>query len=126
MAEEQLLTRTEFEFTLPKGYVDETGALHREGRMRLATAGDELLPLADIRVQRNPAYLFVVLLARVIVKLGSLSDVTPKVVEGFFVEDLSYCHGLYNRINGRSGGEVDAKCPVCGHAFAVEGGPPGE
>lgn len=116
----------EHEFTLPRGYVDDEGTLHRDGAMRLATAADELLPLGDVRVQRNPAYLFIVLLSRVTVRLGNLRDVTPQTIEGLFVEDLNYLHGVYNHINGRDGGETSATCPSCGHEFLVAGGPPGE
>ena len=66
--------QTEIEFDLPKGYLDETGMLHRHGVMRLATAADEILPLRDPRVQQNQAYLAIIVLARVIVKLGDAAD----------------------------------------------------
>jgi len=69
--------QTEIEFELPKGYVDDSGTLHRRGTMRLATAADEILPLRDPRVQQNEAYLTVIVLARVITRLGSLPDVHP-------------------------------------------------
>src|SRR5215208_3310579 len=90
---------TEFAFTLPRGYVEADGSVHREGLMRLATAHDELAPLRDPRVQSNSAYLVVILLARVITKLGELSIVTPKVVENLFAGDLAYLEDLYRRIN---------------------------
>ncbi len=115
----------EHEFKLPKGYIDENGDLHREGEMRLATAGDELLPLGDVRVDRNPAYLFILLLSRVVNRLGSIKDITPKVVENLFVEDLEYLHRFYNDINGR-GGTVLVTCPACGEGFETERAPPGE
>jgi hypothetical protein len=92
--------QTEVEFTLPKGYLDGDGTLHRDGVMRLATAADEILPLKDPRVQQNPAYLTVIVLSRVIVRLGSLSDVNTKIVEGLFASDLSYLQTLYERLNG--------------------------
>ena len=92
--------RTEIEFTLPKGYLDADGTLHREGVMRLATAADEILPLKDPRVQQNGAYLTVILLARVITRLGALPDVNTKVVEGLFASDLNYLQRLYERLNG--------------------------
>lgn len=98
--------QTEIEFTLPKGYVDSSGALHRQGVMRLATAADEILPLRDPRVQQNAAYLAVIVLARVIVKLGSLPDIDTRVVEGLFASDLDYLQRLYERIN--SSEELDA------------------
>src|SRR3954467_3899972 len=92
--------QTEVEFTLPKGYLDGDGVLHREGVMRLATAADEILPLKDARVAQNPAYLTIIVLARVIVRLGSLNDVNTKVVEGLFASDLNYLQALYERLNG--------------------------
>lgn len=92
--------RTEIEFELPKGYVDDEGTLHRSGVMRLATAGDEILPLRDPRVQQNEAYLAVIVLARVIVRLGSLPDVHTGVVEGLYASDLAYLQRLYEQFNG--------------------------
>lgn len=92
--------RTEIEFTLPKGYLDSEGALHRQGVMRLATAADEILPLKDSRVQQNPAYLTIIVLARVITRLGALGDVNTKVIEGLFASDLNYLQSLYERVNG--------------------------
>ena len=112
--------QTEFEFTLPLGYQDDDGTLHREGTMRLATAADEILPLKDPRVQSNEAYLIVILLSRVVTKLGSVSLVTPKVVEGLYAADLAFLQEFYNRINHNGKAQVDAACPKCAHAFAVE------
>jgi hypothetical protein len=97
--------RTEVEFELPKGYVDEAGTLHRRGVMRLATAADEILPLRDPRVQQNEAYLAVIVLARVIVRLGSLADIHTGVIEGLFASDLAYLQRLYAELN--SADEVD-------------------
>lgn len=93
------MIQTEFELTLPKGYLDETGNLHRKGVMRLATAIDEIVPLRDPRVKSNPAYATVIILARVITKLGALEEVSPQVVEGFFACDLSYLQKFYRQIN---------------------------
>jgi hypothetical protein len=93
------MLQTEYEFTLPLGYVDQDGELHRDGTMRLATAADEILPLKDPRVRSNEAYLIVILLSRVVERLGSVPQVTPKVVEGLFAADLAYLQELYNRIN---------------------------
>jgi len=108
--------RTEHEFELPMGYLDADGTLHREGVMRLATAADELEPLKDARVQRNPAYLTVILLSRVITRLGTLEMVTPKTIEGLFAADLAHLQDLYNEING-AGEVVHVTCPACDHAF---------
>ncbi|AQH02655.1 hypothetical protein [Caballeronia cordobensis] len=91
--------QTEFEFTLPCGYLDEDGTLHRDGVMRRATAADEILPLKDPRVQRNEAYLIVILLSRVVTRLGGVAAINPKVIEGLFATDLAYLQNLYNRIN---------------------------
>src|SRR6476646_11715341 len=91
--------RTEHEFTLPLGLLDADGTLHREGTMRLATAADEILPLQDPRVQRNPAYLTVILLSRVITRLDGVEPVTPRTVESLFAADLAFLQDLYNRVN---------------------------
>lgn len=91
--------QTEIEFTLPKGYLDEHGVLHRRGVMRLATAADEILPLRDPRVQQNQAYLGVIVLARVVTKLGDLPNIDTRVVEGLFASDLDYLQRLYERVN---------------------------
>lgn len=91
--------QTEVEFTLPKGFLDDDGQLHKSGIMRLATAADEILPLKDPRVQQNQAYLVIIVLARVVTKLGSLPDVNTKVIEGLFASDLSYLQNLYEELN---------------------------
>src|SRR4051794_23537105 len=97
---------TEIDFELPKGYVDASGTLHRRGTMRLATAADEILPLRDPRVQQNPAYLAIIVLARVITRLGDVASIDTKVIEGLFASDLDYLQRTYERINGSD--EVDA------------------
>ena len=93
-------TPTQFEFTLPFGYLDGDGTLHRDGVMRLATAADEILPLKDPRVQQNPSYLRVIVFGRVIVRLGTLVDVNTRVIEGLPAQDFAYLQTLYDRING--------------------------
>src|SRR6185295_6190096 len=98
--------QTEVEFTLPKGYLDATGILHRRGIMRLATAADEILPLRDPRVQQNQAYLAIIVLARVITKLGDLPTIDTKVIEGLYASDLDFLQRLYERVNGAD--DVDA------------------
>ncbi|HWA89507.1 MAG TPA: hypothetical protein VG889_05690 [Rhizomicrobium sp.] len=102
--------QTEIEFELPKGYVDDGGTLHRKGVMRLATAADEILPLRDPRVRENEAYLAVIVLSRVIVRLGSLKDIHPGVIEGFYASDLAYVQRLYESFNA---GDDDA-APLAG------------
>ncbi len=111
--------RTEVEFTLPFGYVDADGTLHRDGTMRLATAADEILPLKDPRVQQNAAYLIVILLSRVVTRLGGVPQITPKVIEGVYSADLAHLQSLYNEINRLDGGEP-VVCPQCQHAFAPQ------
>lgn len=97
--------QTEVEFSLPKGYLDPNGVLHRRGVMRLATAADEILPLKDPRVQQNAAYLAVIVLARVITRLGDLPSIDTRVIEGLFASDLDYLQRLYEQIN--SGDDPD-------------------
>ena len=112
--------QSEFEFVLPKGYVDAEGNLHRKGIMRLATAADEILPKKDPKVKSNPAYLTVILLSRVIVKLGNLQTINLKIVENFFVSDLSYLQEFYIRINDGGNGKIKIKCPKCESEFEVK------
>jgi hypothetical protein len=111
---------TEFAFTLPRGYLDGDGRVHRDGVMRLATARDEILPLRDPRVRDNEAYLTVLLLSRVITRLGTLSAVTPAVVEGLFAPDLAFLQDLYRRINQEGHTHAAVTCPSCSHAFTVD------
>jgi hypothetical protein len=110
--------QTEHEFTLPLGLLDDDGTLHREGVMRLATAADEIEPLRDARVQRNPAYLSVILLSRVVIRLGSVELITPKTIERLFASDLAHLQRLYNELNGDLGDPVT--CPECRNAFVPE------
>ena len=111
---------TEFAFTLPRGYVDASGAVHREGVMRLATARDEIEPLRDAEVRRNEAYLAVLLLARVVTRLGDVVDVTPAVIEELYAADFDHLQRLYERLNtdGEAVGAVT--CPHCAQAFEVD------
>ena len=110
--------QTEIEFELPKGYLDDAGTLHRSGAMRLATAADEILPLRDPRVQQNEAYLAVIVLARVITRLGSLPNVHAGVIEGLFASDLAYLQRLYESFN--AGDEAPAE-PGPGKSRAAAG-----
>jgi hypothetical protein len=111
--------QTEVEFTLPKGYMCADGILHKDGLMRLATAADEILPLKDPRVQQNPAYLTVILLSRVVTKLGDLASVHPGVIEGLYASDLTYLQALYQDLNGDGAFTAAAICPKCEHHFDV-------
>ena len=114
---------THFEFTLPKGYVDSNGNLHRQGEMRLATALDEIEPLQDPRVRRNEAYLPVLLLARVVERLGTLEAVTPAIIESLFAGDLAYLQDLYLRLNSSDRVVVAAVCPHCNNQFQLQVAP---
>jgi hypothetical protein len=120
------MLQTEFPFALPQGYVDAEGNLHREGTMRLATAFDEIAPLKDPRVLSNPGYLLIILLVRVITRLGTLEHINPKVIEGLFAADLAYLQDLYSRINGAGHNRVRTQCPHCEQQFEVELNPAGE
>ncbi len=112
--------QTEYDFILPRGYVDEEGNLHKNGKMRLSTAGDEILPMKDPRVQGNPAYLAVILLSRVVTSLGNLKMVTPKVIENLFSGDFTYLQEMYTRINQNGSNTLKAVCPKCEHKFDIE------
>lgn len=121
-----MMQQTEFPFTLPHGYIDLEGTLHREGTMRLSTAYDEIAPLQDPRVQRNPGYLVIILLARVITQLGTLQQINPKLIEGLFSGDLIYLQDLYQRINQNGHSRLLVSCPHCQGEFEVETVPLGE
>lgn len=109
--------KTEYEFVLPKGYVDESGEIHKKGTMRLATAADEILPMKDPRVQQNPGYLTIILLARVISELEGVSMVDTRLIEKLFTVDLAYLQDLYQRINGMDDPSYKITCPHCGQKF---------
>jgi hypothetical protein len=111
---------TEFPFVLPRGYVDERGRNHREGRIRLATARDEIAPQADPRVRENPAYLTVLLLGRTVTSLGDIDRIDPAVIEGMYAADLAFLQDLYRRINQPGHFYTDVRCPACSHEFPVD------
>ena len=114
------MLQTEFPFTLPHGYVDSEGTLHREGIMRMATAMDEIAPLKDRRVLQNAGYLVVILLSRVITKLGELDHINPSVVEGLFAGDLAYLQDMYQRVNHQGNNRLAVICPHCEEEFEVD------
>ncbi len=111
--------QTEFDFVLPKGYIDDSGEVHAEGTMRMATALDEIMPLQDPRVRNNEAYLVIVLLARVVTRLGTLERVTPSIIERMFSADIAFLQDLYQQINELDDRTVAVGCPNCGHEFEV-------
>ena len=110
---------TEFEFELPRGYVDKNGEVHRRGTMRLATAADEILPLRDPRVQQDSGYLAIILLSRVVTRLGTLSGINTRVIEGLFTMDLAYLQDLYQRINMSELPTYKVVCPHCNQEIEV-------
>jgi hypothetical protein len=112
--------QTEVEFVLPCGYTTGDGTLCRDGVMRRATAADEILPLGDPRVVKNPAYLVVILLSRVVTRLGDLIQITPKVIENLFAADVAYLQNLYNDINRVDDASSQLVCPQCQHPFRTE------
>ena len=113
--------KTQYAFRLPRGFIDQEGALHRDGIMRLATARDEILPLQDYRVQSNRAYLVIVLLSRVITKLGEQSPITVDVIENLFSTDLAYLQEFYRKINEEGGApKHHVACPKCQHEMDVD------
>ncbi len=113
--------KTQYSFRLPRGYVDEEGNVHRDGVMRLATARDEILPLQDYRVQSNRAYLVIVLLSRVITKLGDIKHIDADIIEGLFSTDLAYLQEFYRKINEEGGApKHHVTCPKCQHEMDVD------
>ncbi len=120
------MLQTEYPFTLPHGYVDREGNVHREGVMRRATAYDEIAPMKDPRVQANPGYLLIILLSRVLTKLGSIDHINPKVIESLFASDMGYLQDLYQRINNAGNMHLDVVCPHCEGQFELEVEPSGE
>jgi hypothetical protein len=112
--------QTEVSFTLPKGYLDAGGTVHREGTMRLATARDEIEPLRDPEVRQNEAYLTVLLLSRVVTRIGGVGDVTPETIEGLYAADFDHLQRLYERLNTDGEAVGSVTCPSCSHAFEVD------
>jgi hypothetical protein len=112
--------RTEFSFVLPRGYVDESGTVHRTGVMRLATARDELVSQRDDRVRENPNYLAVVLISRVVMSIGEIDNIYAEIIENLFASDLAFLQDLYRRVNQDGHTHARVTCPNCDHDFAVD------
>lgn len=117
--------QTEFEFTLPRGYVDETGQVHKHGRMRLATAVDEIEAVEHPGVKQKESYLPVMLLGRVVTQLGTLNQVSPRIIAGLFAADLAYLQDMYLRLNSSDPIMVGAICPHCSNEFQLQVAPLG-
>jgi hypothetical protein len=116
----QLMLTTEFEFTLPRGLMDANGDIHRYGVMRLATAKDEIAVQKDRRAQQSEAYGILIMFSQVITKLGTISSITPEVLENLFSRDLGYLREFYNRINQQGNAEIAVCCPNCNNKFGAE------
>lgn len=112
--------QTEFPFTLPRGLADADGAVHRDGAMRLATALDEIEPLKDPRVRANPGYVVIILLARVITRLGTVEHISTRTIEHLYAADLAYLQDFYERINTSGHTRLQVRCPHCDGEFEVE------
>ncbi len=112
--------QTQFEFTLPRGFVDSDGTVHKKGVMRLATAMDEIAPLRDVRVTQNQAYLTIILLARVVVKLGTLPQISTGVIENLFAADLAYLQAFYRQINEEGTTIIKRPCPACNQEIEID------
>jgi hypothetical protein len=111
---------TEFDFILPRGLVDNAGNVHRQGVMRLATAKDEIYLQKNRDAQENSAYAVIVMLSRVITKLGNLTEINTNLLENLFTQDLAYLREFYNRINQHGDAYIPVQCPQCNTNFQVE------
>lgn len=116
----QSLPKTEFEFVLPKGLIDTHNTIHRQGKMRLATAKDEIVVEKNTLAKNNPAYGGLILLSRVITQLGTLSEITPDLLENLFSHDLAYLREFYNRVNQQGDITIPVQCPHCTSPFKVD------
>lgn len=110
---------TVYEFTLPRGYMDNTGQIHRNGKMRLATAGDEISATRDPRVLSNPSYLTIVILSKVVTELEGMETVSASMIERMFTADMAFLQDMYQRINDIEAPVIEAVCPDCGKCFEV-------
>lgn len=112
--------QTEFNFTLPRGLIDDQGTVHRQGTMRLATAKDEISVQGDRSSQDNQAYRSLLMLSHVITRLGELPLVTQQTLEGLFVRDIAYLREFYNQINQQGSAFISVQCPQCSNEFETE------
>jgi hypothetical protein len=112
--------QTEFEFTLPRGYIDREGNIHKNGLMHLSTAMDEIAPLRDLRVKSNQAYLAIILLSRVITKLGNLPEVHTGIIESLYSADFNYLQNFYRQINENGTTKISTTCPECNEKVEID------
>ena len=110
----------EYEFYLPIGYEDDRGVFHRRGKMRLATALDEIeinnSPQSKLKTRYRDCLLF----SRVLESLGTLTEITPEVIENLYEADFIYLQMLYNKLNSDYNEHVITKCPHCGHVNSTD------
>ncbi|WP_310481335.1 phage tail assembly protein [Chamaesiphon sp. VAR_48_metabat_403] len=111
---------TEFSFTLPRGLIDDRQRVNRQGVMRLATAKDEIIVQQDPHVRENPAYGVLIMLSRVITRLGSYTSVTPDLLENLQILDIAFLREYYNQINQQGEAKIPTQCPHCNTQFAVK------
>jgi hypothetical protein len=111
--------QTVYDFELPKGYVDQSGTVHKHGKMRLATAGDEISATRDPRVLGNPSYLSIVVLSKVITEIEGVEMVTPALVEKLFTADMAFLQDMYQKINNVEPVTIKVVCPECGKTYEV-------
>ena len=111
--------QTIYEFELPKGIIDEAGQVHKKGKMRLATAGDEISATRDPRVLVNPSFLTIVILSKVITEIEGIDIISATLVERLFTADLAFLQDMYQRINDIEPLVMKTVCPKCGESFEV-------
>lgn len=111
--------KLEYDFTLPRGYVDKSGGVHRQGTMRLATAADEIQPIRDPRVQQNPEYLSILILSRVITQIEGCDRITPEIIESLYLADMNFLKNMYQSINEIDGPVIETTCPNCGKKLTI-------
>ncbi len=114
------MLQTEFAFILPCGYIDAQGNMHRQGVMRRATALDEIEALGHPRARANEAYTTILLISRVVLRLGSLSQVGPSEIEALFSTDFAYLQNLFLEINSSAPNLIATQCPVCGTRMVLD------
>ena len=112
-----MFLQREYEFTLPKGYMDEEGGVHRRGVMRLATALDEIEAAKAPGTKENGDYMSVVLLSRVVSRLEGVDNVTPEIIGGMFTADFAFLQNMYETINSAEDPVIHVQCPFCNKSF---------
>ena len=112
------IVKTEYTFELPKGYVDKDGTLHREVVLREITGADQEAML-NPSLRNNPAKMLTALLARVIIRIGTLEKkkIDTSVTAGMFKSDRDFLISKLKEIDSGPDMEIDVECPDCGRKF---------